>query len=82
MSSAAERPLVDGHVGERERREGQAQTPGLRREARRRVRVRREARRRVRVVLMWSGRLERRGVVVVPRRPVRVVRRAGGPLDG
>ena len=45
MFSAAERPLVDGHVGERQRREGQTQAAGLRREARRRVRVRREARR-------------------------------------
>ena len=71
MFSAAEGPLVDGHVGERERREGQAQTAGLRREARRRVRV-----------VILSGRLVRRGLVVVPRRPVRVVRRAGGPLDG
>ena len=72
MFSAAEGPLVDGHVGERERREGQSQTAGLRREARRRVRVGR----------VRPGRLVRRGVVVVARRPVRVVRRAGGPLDG
>ena len=43
MFSAAERPLVDGHVGERQRREGQTQAAGLRREARRRVRVRRAA---------------------------------------
>ena len=71
MFSAAEGPLVDGHVGERERREGQTEAAGLRREARRRVRV----------VVRWSG-LVRRGLVVVPRRPVRVVRRAGGPLDG
>ena len=72
MFSAAEGPLVDGHVGERERREGQSEPAGLRREARRRVRV----------VVRWSGRLVGRRVVVVPRRPVRVVRRAGGPLDG
>ena len=72
MFSAAEGPLVDGHVGERERREGQSEAPGLRREARRRVRV----------VVRRSRRLVRRGLVVVPRRPVRVVRRAGGPLDG
>ena len=80
MFSAAERPLVDGHVGERERREGQTQPAGLRREARRRVRVRREARRRVRVVLRWSGRLKHRRRVVA--RPViNVLGRAGGPLD-
>ena len=72
MFSAAEGPLVDGHVGERERREGQSEPAGLRREARRRIRV----------VVRRSGRLVRRGLVVVPRRPVRVVRRAGGPLDG
>ena len=70
MFSAAEGPLVDGHVGERERREGQSEAAGLRREARRRVRV----------VVRWPV-LVRRRVVVVPRRPVRVVRRAGGPLD-
>ena len=45
MFSAAEGPLVDGHVGERERREGQSEAAGLRREARRRVRV----------VVRWSG---------------------------
>ena len=28
MFSAAEGPLVDGHVGERERREGQPKRPG------------------------------------------------------
>ena len=39
MFSAAEGPLVDGHVGERERREGQSEPAGLRREARRCVRV-------------------------------------------
>ena len=72
MFSAAEGPLVDGHVGERERREGQSEPAGLRREARRRVRV----------VVRWSRRLVRRGLVVVARRPVRVLRRAGGPLDG
>ena len=83
MFSAAERPLVDGHVGERERREGQSEPARLRREARRRVRVRREARRRVRVVLMWSGRLKRRRRVVRPAsRLVNVLGRAGGPLDG
>ena len=70
MFSAAEGPLVDGHVGERERREGQSEPAGLRREARRCVRV----------VVRRSGRLVGRRVVVVPRRPVRVVRRAGGPL--
>ena len=71
MFSAAEGPLVDGHVGERERREGQSEP----------ARLRREARRRVRVVRRWSRRLVRLwSVVVVPRRPVRVVRRAGGPL--
>ena len=73
MFSAAERPLVDGHVGERERREGQSEPAGLRREARRRVRV----------VLMWSGRLKRRHRVVRPAsRLVDVLGRAGGPLDG
>ena len=73
MFSAAERPLVDGHVGERERREGQSEP----------ARLRREARRRVRVVLMWSGRLKRRRRVVRPAsRPVDVLGRAGGPLDG
>ena len=70
MFSAAEGPLVDGHVGERERREGQTEAAGLRREARRRVWI----------VVRWSGRLVGRRVVVVPRRPVRVLRRAGGPL--
>ena len=71
MFSAAERPLVDGHVGERQRREGQTQAAGLRREARRRVRVRREARR------------VRRGRRVVRPAPrlVDVLGRAGGPLD-
>ena len=71
MFSAAERPLVDGHVGERQRREGQTQAAGLRREARRRVRVRREARR------------VRRGrrVVRPASRLVDVLGRAGGPLD-
>ena len=70
MFSAAEGPLVDGHVGERERREGQSEPAGLRREARRRVRVGRGRVRRGRRVVRPASRL------------VDVLGRAGGPLDG